>query len=162
MVKRCLIRGRLNSVRNETTVRSAGDDGPSNMPIYLSQEDALTLWRDALSANVRGDGPDLSARQMSILLTVYTVKLPHTVRELSESLNISKPAISRALDRLGQLGYIRRRRDDYDRRSVQVERTARGAEFLSEFAAQVSEAGRELESPTPFDAGMPQASGGGL
>jgi DNA-binding MarR family transcriptional regulator len=99
---------------------------------------------------------------MSILLTVYTVNLPHTVRELSESLNISKPAVSRALDRLGQLGYIRRRRDDYDRRSVQVERTARGAVFLSEFATQVSEAGRELESPTPFEAGMPQASDGGL
>ena len=127
------------------------------MPVFLNQDDALALWRDALSANMRGDGPDLSARQMSILLTVYTQAPPHTVRGLSDSLKISKPAISRALDRLGQLGYIRRRRDDYDRRSVQVQRTVKGAVFLSEFAHQIYEAGRELDSPTPFEAGVPQA-----
>ena len=122
------------------------------MPVFLNQDDALALWRDALSAGVRGDGPDLSARQMSILLTVYTLTPPHTVRGLSESLNISKPAISRAL---GQLGFVRRRRDDYDRRSIEVQRTVKGAVFLSEFADQVSEAGRELDSPTPFEAGTP-------
>ncbi len=125
------------------------------MPIYLNQDDALALWREALSASVRGDGPDLSARQMSILLTVCTQPPPHTVRGLSESLNISKPAISRALDRLGQLGYVRRRRDDYDRRSVQVQRTVKGAVFLSKFADQISAAGRDLDSPTPFEAGTP-------
>ena len=75
------------------------------MPVFLNQDDALALWRDALGASVRGDGPDLSARQMAILLTVYTMPPPHTVRGLSETLNISKPAISRALDRLGQLGF---------------------------------------------------------
>jgi DNA-binding MarR family transcriptional regulator len=125
------------------------------MPVYLNQDDALALWRDALSASVRGDGPDLSARQMAILLTVYTQPPPHTVRGLSVSLNISKPAISRALDRLGQLGIVRRRRDDYDRRSIEVQRTVKGAVFLSKFADQVSEAGRELDSPTPFEAGTP-------
>ena len=125
------------------------------MPVYLNQDDALALWRDALSASVRGDGPDLSARQMAILLTVYTQPPPHTVRGLSVSLNISKPAISRALDRLGQLGFVRRRRDDYDRRSIEVQSTVKGAVFLSKFADQVSEAGRELDSPTPFEAGTP-------
>jgi DNA-binding MarR family transcriptional regulator len=125
------------------------------MPVYLNQDDALALWRDALSASVRGDGPDLSARQMAILLTIFTQPPPHTVRGLSVSLNISKPAISRALDRLGQLGIVRRRRDDYDRRSIEVQRTVKGAVFLSKFADQVSEAGRELDSPTPFEAGTP-------
>lgn len=125
------------------------------MPVFLSQDDALSLWREALCSSVRDDGPDLSARQMAILLTVYTLAPPHTVRGLSESLNISKPAVSRALDRLGTLGYIRRRRDDYDRRSVQVQRTVRGAVFLSEFADIVSRAGRDLQSPTPFEAGVP-------
>jgi DNA-binding MarR family transcriptional regulator len=125
------------------------------MPVYLNQDDALALWRDALSASVRGDGPDLSARQMAILRTIFTQPPPHTVRGLSVSLNISKPAISRALDRLGQLGIVRRRRDDYDRRSIEVQRTVKGAVFLSKFADQVSEAGRELDSPTPFEAGTP-------
>ncbi|MGZ0245445.1 MAG: hypothetical protein ACKVH1_05620 [Alphaproteobacteria bacterium] len=36
----------------------------ANMPVFLNQDDALALWRDALSASVRGDGPDLSARQI--------------------------------------------------------------------------------------------------
>ncbi len=125
------------------------------MPVFLNQDDALALWRVALSASVRGDGPDLSARQMAILLTVYTMPPPHTVRGLSDALNISKPAISRALDRLGQLGFARRRRDDYDRRSIEVQRTVKGAVFLSEFADQVSGAGQELNSPTPFEAGTP-------
>lgn len=125
------------------------------MPVFLNQDDALALWRDALSASVRDDGPDLSSRQMAILLTVYTQPPPHTVRGLSETLNISKPAISRALDRLGQLGFARRRRDEYDRRSIEVQRTVKGAVFLSEFADQVSGAGRELDSPTPFEAGTP-------
>jgi len=125
------------------------------MPVFLNQDDALAMWRDALAASVRGDGPDLSARQMAILLTVYTEQPPHTVRGLSVTLNISKPAISRALDRLCQLGFARRRRDEYDRRSIEVQRTVKGAVFLSEFADQVSEAGRVLDSPTPFEAGTP-------
>ena len=125
------------------------------MPVYLSQDDALSLWREALCAGVRDDGPDLSARQMSILLTVYTLSPPHTVRGLSETLRISKPAVSRALDRLAALGFIRRRRDEYDRRSIQVQRTVKGAVYLSEFADQISAAGRDLQTPSPFEAGTP-------
>ena len=128
------------------------------MPVYLDQNDARALWGKALCASVRAEGPDLSARQMSILLTVFNVKQQHTVRELALNLNISKPAISRALNRLNSLGYIRRRVDDYDRRSIQVECTEKGALYLAKFAEDVSKAGRELESPTPFEAGTPKAS----
>ncbi|PPR09225.1 MAG: hypothetical protein CFH41_02742 [Alphaproteobacteria bacterium MarineAlpha11_Bin1] len=131
------------------------------MPVFLNHEDALSLWRDALAASVRGDGPDLSVRQMLIMLRVYTVQSPHTVRELSEVLNISKPAISRALDRLEKLGFVLRHRNEYDRRSVRVRGTGKGHIFMMKFAEQVSEAGRELESPTPFEAGIPLANDGG-
>lgn len=130
------------------------------MPIFLNEDDALALWCNALSASVRGDDPDLSARQMSILLTINTKQKPHTVRSLSEGLNISKPAISRAIYRLSQLGYISRRRDDYDRRSVQLELTLKGALFLAKFASQISAAGRELTSPTPFEGGVPYTEDG--
>ena len=132
------------------------------MPVFLNHDDALVLLRDALAASVRADAPDLSTRQMSILLRVYTVQSSHTVRELSEVLNISKPAISRAVDRLEKLGYVRRRRNEYDRRSVRVEGTAKGNIFIMKFADQVSEAGRGLDSPTPFQAGIPQVSDGGF
>ena len=111
-------------VQRESAVRS-GD----SMPIFLNEDDALALWCNALLASVRSDDPDLSARQMSILLTVYTEPKPHTVRSLSKGLNISKPAISRALDRLSQLGYVRRQRDNYDRRSIQLELTVKAPIF---------------------------------
>ncbi len=110
------------------------------MVVNLRQDEALEIWREALSASVRDDGPDLSARQMAIVLTVYTSPPPHTVRALAEALRIAKPAVSRALDRLSILGFIRRARDEADRRIVHVQRTVKGAVFLSEFADQIAEA----------------------
>ena len=110
------------------------------MVVNLRQDEALELWRETLSASVRDDGPDLSARQMAIVLTVYTSPPPHTVRALSEALRIAKPAVTRALDRLSILGFIRRVRDQSDRRIVHVQRTVKGAVFLSEFADQIAEA----------------------
>jgi DNA-binding MarR family transcriptional regulator len=100
---------------------------------------ALDLWRNVLVTSVRRAGPDLSSRQLALLLTVYLTPPPHTVRGLAGTLNISKPAISRALDRLGRLGFIRRKRDDTDRRNVLVQRTVKGSVFLTEFAHLVLE-----------------------
>ncbi|CAK0774687.1 MarR family transcriptional regulator [uncultured Gammaproteobacteria bacterium] len=102
---------------------------------------ALNLWRVALVDSVRREGPDLSARQMALALTVYLTDPPHTVRGLAQTLNISKPAITRALDRLSVLGYIKRKRDTEDRRNVLVQRTVKGSVFLSEFADMVIRAG---------------------
>ena len=110
------------------------------MAVNLLQDEALELWRETLSASVRDDGPDLSARQMAIVLTVYTSPPPHSVRALAKILGIAKPAVTRALDRLSILGFIRRTRDDADRRIVHVQRTVKGAVFLSEFADQIAEA----------------------
>jgi DNA-binding MarR family transcriptional regulator len=94
---------------------------------------ALDIWRRALSASVRMAAPDLSARQMSILLTIYLTQPPHTVRGLAQSPNISKPAITRAIDRLTEIEFVRRKVDEQDRRSVLVQRTVRGSVFLREF-----------------------------
>ncbi len=123
--------------------------------LELDQDSALDLWRDTLVAGVRDAGPDLSARQMAILLTVYTTPPPHTVRGLAAGLAISKPAVTRALDRLGALGYVRRAREEADRRSVLVQRTVLGALFLSAFADLIAAAARAIgrrsdpEPPTP-------------
>ncbi len=102
---------------------------------------ALGLWRKALVASVRQNGPDLSARQMALLLTVYLCDPPHTVRGLAATLAISKPAITRALDRLSVLGFIRRKRDAEDRRNVLIQRTVSGSVFLSDFSDLVIAAG---------------------
>jgi len=91
-------------------------------------------------ASVRSDAPDLSARQMALMLSVYLKDGPHTVRGLAQALLISKPAVSRALDRLGELGYARRQRDDLDRRNVLVQRTPEGSRFLTEFSQLIDAA----------------------
>jgi DNA-binding MarR family transcriptional regulator len=111
----------------------------------LKPNQALDLWRNVLVETVRSAGPDLSARQLAIVLTVYLTPPPHTVRGLAVILRISKPAVTRALDRLGILGLARRRRDDQDRRSVLVQRTVKGSVFLSDFAETVAAASRQLE-----------------
>lgn len=81
---------------------------------------------------------DLSTRQMAIMLTVYLTPPPHTVRSLSESLDISKPAICRALDVLSGMDFIRRKKDEDDRRSVFVQRTVNGSVFLRDAADIIS------------------------
>lgn len=114
------------------------------MAVELKPTEALDIWRCAILESVRRAGPDLSARQMALMLTVYLTPPPHTVRGLAEALNISKPAITRALDRLGQLGYLRRKPDDNDRRSILVQRTVKGSVFLSEFGDIISESAHEV------------------
>ena len=112
------------------------------MGVDLKVPQALTLWREALAETVRRDQPDLSARQMAVLLTVYMTSPPHTVRGLAALLGVSKPAVTRALDRLSQLGYARRKIDDADRRNVLVQRTVKGSVFLSDFADLVIKAAK--------------------
>ena len=100
--------------------------------------DALKTWHKIMADSVREEGPDLSMRQWAIMLTIYMKAGPHTVRALSKNLNVPKPAISRALDALSIMGFIRRVRDPHDRRIVIIQKTADGAVFLDEFAKLVA------------------------
>ncbi|WP_366658475.1 MarR family transcriptional regulator [Fodinicurvata sp. EGI_FJ10296] len=107
---------------------------------------ALDVWRQALVTTVRQDRPDLTARQLAVLLTVYLTAPPHTVRGLATTLNISKPAVTRALDRLGVFGFVKRKQDEADKRNVLVQRTVKGSVYLSEFGEIVHRAMRETAS----------------
>ena len=98
------------------------------------------ILRETVVALVRRDGPDLSARQLGVFLTCYLNDGGHTVRGLAADLNVSKPAITRALDRLGELDLARRKVDPMDRRSVLVQRTLKGAAFLRDLRAIMTEA----------------------
>lgn len=93
----------------------------------------LAGWMSSLVDYVRSGEPDLTNRQMALLLVVYLNSGPHTVRGLARALNVSKPVVTRALNRLGALGYLRRERDERDRRNIYVTRTTEGANFLEEF-----------------------------
>ncbi len=63
-------------------------------------ESLVNVLRDTIVALVRQDGPDLSARQFGVFLTCYLEGDAQTVRGLAAALDVSKPVISRALDRL--------------------------------------------------------------
>ena len=100
---------------------------------------SLNTWMQALVDYVRSGEPDLTNRQMALLLVVYLRPGPHTVRGLARCLNVSKPVVTRALNRLGALGYLRRQRDDSDKRNIFVARTSEGADFLEEFGHFIDE-----------------------
>lgn len=105
------------------------------------QADQLVgILRDTTVALVRRDGADLSARQLSVFLTCYLQDGAHTVRGLAADLNVSKPAITRALDRLEELEMAKRKIDPMDRRSVLVQRTLKGTAFLRDLRHIMSEA----------------------
>ena len=110
----------------------------------LTSKQALSLWQRALIPYVRGQSPDLSARQMALLLSIYVEGGPHTVRGLAAGLSISKPAVTRAIDALEQLEFVRRLPDETDKRSVLVSRTVKGAVFLDQFGALIAAAVENL------------------
>lgn len=105
-----------------------------------SADQLVGILRETVVALVRRDGPDLSARQLGVFLTCYLEDGGHTVRGLAAELDVSKPAITRALDRLGELDLARRKVDPADRRSVLVQRTLKGAAFLRDLRAIMTEA----------------------
>lgn len=118
----------------------------------LMPDELTSLLRDTVVALVRRDGVDLSARQLGVFLTCYLDDGAHTVRGLANELNVSKPAITRALDRLADLDLARRKIDPADRRSVLVQRTPKGTAFLREIKslmAELVDAPQRADAPAP-------------
>jgi DNA-binding MarR family transcriptional regulator len=91
-------------------------------------------------ALVAGDGRDLTARQLAIVLACYLREGPHTVRGLAAGLNVAKPSITRAIDRLVELELVVRRPDPWGHRSITVERTVKGAKLLRDLRTIMAEA----------------------
>src|SRR5215469_14621227 len=107
-----------------------------------SADQMVGILRETVVALVRRDGPDLSARQLGVFLTCYLRDGGHTVRGLAAELNVSKPAITRALDRLGELDLARRKIDPMDPRRTLVQGTPEGAAFLRDLRAIMGEAAK--------------------
>ncbi len=101
----------------------------------------VALLRGTMLELVRRDGRDLTARQLTTLLTVYLHEDVHSVSSLAKMLNISRPGVTRILDRLVEADLVSRAEDAADRRRVLVHRTPQGARYmrdLTEVAAQVA------------------------
>lgn len=88
--------------------------------------------------------PDLTVRQLTILLTVYLEPPPHSVRGLAERMKVTKPVITRALDSLGGKKLLSRHRDENDRRNVVIVRTVEGARYLEKLGDLVADKARHL------------------
>lgn len=123
-----------------------------------SPDQFVGILRDTIVALVRRDGPDLSARQLGVFLTCYLQDGAHTVRGLAADLNVSKPAITRALDRLGELDLARRKVDPMDRRSVLVQRTLKGQAFLRDLRGIMVEATATAKKPAAGGSARADAS----
>ena len=106
----------------------------------------LTEWMATLVGYVRSGQPDLTNRQMALLLLVYLTEGPHTVRGLAQALGVSKPVVTRALNTLGALGYLRRERDEADRRNIFIAATDKGSKFLESFGGLI-----EGDAPTSVE-----------
>lgn len=103
----------------------------------------LQLWQRIVTRGMSELNFHYSPRQIAIMLSVYLTPPPHTVKNLSETLNISKPAVCRALDALSDQNLLKRKADPYDKRNVLVQRTVKGSVYLSEFADIIL---REMQS----------------
>jgi DNA-binding MarR family transcriptional regulator len=104
------------------------ESAPALTPNWL-----LALWHGVMQRAIADEHPDLTARQFALLLHIYLTPPPHTVRGLAAALKISKPAVTRALDRLSAYQLLRRKRDETDKRNVLVQRTIKGSVYLRDF-----------------------------
>ena len=100
--------------------------------ISETAEPLADILRATTVEMVRADAPDLTARQLAVFLICYLEPAAQTVRGLAQRLDVSKPAITRALDRLTEFDLIARKPDPSDRRSVLAQRTPAGTAYLRE------------------------------
>jgi DNA-binding MarR family transcriptional regulator len=77
---------------------------------------------------------ELTNRQLALLMVVCWTPGPHHVRTLAAWLGVGKPIISRSITTLSRLGFMRRVRDEEDKRNVFAVATQAGREFLEGMA----------------------------
>jgi MarR family transcriptional regulator for hemolysin len=95
--------------------------------IWLHAHNMLRSARQIINENLRP--LDLSSAEGNILLHMLTQGQELRQEQLVEELDISKPAVSRALDSLETKGFITRQQDPDDRRVHRVRLTDRAREI---------------------------------
>jgi DNA-binding MarR family transcriptional regulator len=117
--------------------------------IDAGERQALALWLGVTSQAVRAKGPDLTARQTAMMLTIYLEAGPHTVRGLAKKLGVGKPVIVRAIDALSDAGMLVRVPDPADRRNVFIEGTEFGASQLTDYARNIARSIAQITQQPP-------------
>jgi DNA-binding MarR family transcriptional regulator len=105
-------------------------------------KDHLVSWlMGRVVSMVRSNDPDLSLRQLGVLLICRTTDAPQTVRGLAEALGTHKPAVTRATDALEKYKLARRLPDPRDNRSILIEVTQDGRALCRRL-------GRQTDAPS--------------
>jgi DNA-binding MarR family transcriptional regulator len=104
----------------------------------FSSETHLTIeqFRAVILSLVRG-GDDHTSRQLALFLCLRDGEA--TVRGLAEHMGVTKPVVTRAVDRGVEDRYVERKPDPADRRSVLVFLTPPGRRFVDEIAKLTEE-----------------------
>lgn len=89
--------------------------------IWLHAHNMIRSARKIINENLRP--LNLSSAEGNILLHLLTQGEDRMQEQIGEELDISKPAVSRALDSLEAKGFITRQHDDHDRRARRVRLT---------------------------------------
>lgn len=89
--------------------------------IWLHAHDMLRSGRHIINENLRP--LNLSSAEGNILLHLLTQGQEMGQEQLVEQLDISKPAVSRALDSLESKGYVSRSQDPADKRAHRIRLT---------------------------------------
>lgn len=112
--------------------------------VEMTSGQGLHLLHQVSLSMVTDNERDLSQRQIAILLEIYLTPPPHTIRDLAAKLGVTKPVITRALDTMGHMGLVDRRRDENDKRNVLVQRTVRGSNYVEGMGDLVSKIAGKL------------------
>lgn len=107
---------------------------PKRKAASLKTSRALNFWYGVTTAALDQLPYDLSARQIAILLHIYLMPSPHSIKSLSKLLAISKAATCRAVDVLENARLVRRAADRRDGRNVLIQRTVKGSGYLGDFS----------------------------
>jgi DNA-binding MarR family transcriptional regulator len=114
------------------------------LSLHLRSSQALRLWREVTEQGIRNAAPDLTQRQLALLLIIYLESPPHTVRALAVRLNVTKPVVTRALNTMGELQLVDRYRDAADKRNVLIKRTVGGSLYLENLSERIIAFAKEL------------------
>jgi DNA-binding MarR family transcriptional regulator len=107
-----------------------------NYPTF-TEAHALALYHNAVVCHVLGDQPDLTTRQQAVLLTIALKPGPHELRALADHLKLPKPAITRIIGKLENLGYVRRWENPEDKRVPLFSHTLEAMEWLNAMSKSV-------------------------
>ena len=114
---------------------------PSNPQLHVLMETVASMVRD--------EDTDFTARQLVVFLKSHLQPgVDHTVRGLAADLKISKPAITRAVDKLEELSLARREKDPADARSVIIKGTPAGQAYVRKLIGFLNDANKKAAKAT--------------